>query len=225
MPPADRQLSKHFWLHEAPCWEHASETDVAKLQETAARVLQPVRNVFGPVYITSWKWWRDGCEPRTGTHAQGGTVDFVVSGGRTEDAWRWGNTHLMPSGYIGRWIYEPDGPSQNEHIHMAPRADRMALKGDGSIKSLRELPNGDMYVFQSWEAGTFVNPYRLEGITAYATAGIPWWLAAGMILALWTADLSVQAAGGFHFGAESREQRKREQQEAVDFWRPILGTS
>ena len=216
---ADRQLTRNFWLHEAPCWELATEADARKLQESAARVLQPVRNVFGPTYISSWKWWRDGCTPRTGPHREGGTIDFVVSGGRTEDAWKWGNTHLMPSGYIGRWIYEPDGPSQNEHIHMAPRADMIAAAGLDDIKSLRELPNGDTFVFQSWEAGTYVNPYELEGITAYATAGIPLWLAAVLLGLLVTADLSGQAAGGFQLGdPEARRRRRKQETDSAQWW-------
>lgn len=193
--PRDVQLSRDFWLHEAPCWEHASPADVAKLQESAARVLQPVREQFGETTIGSWKWWRFLCIPRIKTHAQGGTVDFTVSGGQTRAAWEWGNTHLMPSGYIGRWIYEParESPRQGEHIHMAPRADMIAHNGDSSIKSLEELPDGSTYVFQEWTAGTFVNPYRLEGLTVTARAGLPWWAAAGLLFLLWTGSFSIEA--------------------------------
>lgn len=171
----DFQLSRNFWLHEAPCWQLATEQEAAKLQETAARVLQPVRNSFGPTYITSWIWWSSGCQRRSGSHSQGGTVDFVVGGGQTLDAWEWGNTHLMPSGYIGRWIYEPETDTQGEHIHMAPRADMIAAFADPTIKSLKELPDGSTYVYQEWTAGTFVNPYQLEPIIAYGSRGFPWW--------------------------------------------------
>ena len=196
----DFQLSRDFWLHEAPCWARATETDVAKLYETAARVLQPTRNKFGPVHLTSWMWWTDGCTPRTGSHSQGGTVDFVVAGGQTLAAWEWGNTYLMPSGYIGRWIYEPETALQGEHIHMSPRADMLAEYGDGRIQALKELPDGTHYVFQSWEAGTFTNPYRLDPLTGTARAGIPWWVGAGLLFALWSFDMSSQATGGWKLG-------------------------
>lgn len=193
----DMQLSRNFWLRWVPCWWVAEPADVAKLQETTARVLQPLRNKFGPVFVSSWKWWATGCAPRTGSHGQGGTVDLEVSGGQTLAAWEWGNTYLMPSGYIGRWIYEPETESQGEHIHVAPRADMIAYNGDGRIQSLKELPDGTTYVFQEWTAGTFVNPYRLEPITAVARAGMPWWLGLGILSLLWTFDLSTQATGGW----------------------------
>lgn len=191
---ADRQLTRNFWLSEAPCWTHATEAQAGKLQETAARVLQPVRNVFGRTIITSWMFWRNGCTPRTGTHAQGGTIDFDVPG-KTEEVWEWGNTFLMPTGYIGRWIFEPETPNQGAHIHMAPRADMIAHNGDGRIQSLRELPDGDVFVFREWDGGTFVNPYQIPGITAYGTAraGMPTWAALGLLFALFTADMSWQA--------------------------------
>jgi len=193
----DIQLSRNFWLRWVPCWWLATPADVAKLQETTARVLQPLREVFGPVSVSSWMRWSDGCTIRSGSHGQGGTVDAVVSGGKTFEAWEWGNTHLMPSGYIGRWIYEPATSTQREHLHIAPRADMLAYNGDGRIQSLQELPNGTMYVFQEWVAGTFTNPYRLEPIVATARAGMPWWLGAGLLFALWSFDMSSQATGGW----------------------------
>lgn len=196
----DRQLARNFWLRWVPCWTMATENDVAKLQETTARVLQPLRNEFGAVYVTSWKWWSSGCVARTGSHAQGGTIDLSVEGqGNTLRAWEWGNTYLMPSGYIGRWIYEPATATQGPHIHMSPRADMLAEFGDGRIQSLKELPDGGHYVFQEWTAGTFVNPYELEGITAHGTAraDIPWWLALGILFSLWSFDMSSQATGGW----------------------------
>lgn len=194
--PADIQLARNFWLRWVPCWAVATEQDVTKLQETTARVLQPLRNQFGAVYVTSWKWWSSGCEPRSGSHAQGGTVDLVIADGRTYEAWEWGNTYLMPSGYIGRWIYEPETASQGEHIHMAPRADMLAAFGDGRIQALKELPDGSTYVFQEWTAGTFINPYELEGITAHGTAraDIPLWLAVGLLGLLWTGGFSLEAS-------------------------------
>lgn len=142
-------------------------------------------------------WWVSGCTPRSGSHGQGGTVDFEVAGGKTLEAWEWGNVHLMPSGYVGRWIYEPETGAQREHIHMAPRADMLAYNGDGRIQSLKELPDGSTYVFQEWTAGTFVNPYRLEPIVVVAQADMPWWLGLGLLFALWTFDMSSQATGGW----------------------------
>lgn len=192
----DFQLSRNFRLSEAPCWTRATPANAAKLQETAARVLQPVRNVFGETIITSWMWWRQGCEPRTGSHAEGGTVDFVVPG-KTLAAWEWGNTNLMPSGYIGRWIYEPETATQGEHIHCAPRADMVAYNGDATIKSLKELSDGRTYVYREWTGGTYANPYELEGITAYATAGLPWWIWAGLYIGVLTTDFAGQATGGW----------------------------
>ncbi len=195
----DQQLSKNFWLREFPGWERATDLNVAKAQETVARVLQPIRNQFGAVQVSSWIWWSDGSR-RTGSHGQGGTVDFYVGAGLTEEAWKWGNTHLMPAGYIGRWIYEPQTPNQGEHIHMAPRADMVKAFGDGRIQSLRKLPSGDTFVFQEWAEGTYGNPYQLPGFVATARAGIPWWLSLGVLFAIVTADFSGQAHGGWLAG-------------------------
>lgn len=186
---ADRQLSRNFWLHEAPCFWKASELQVERLQETVARVCQPLRNQFGPVLITSWLWWSDGCLPRTGAHAQGGTVDLVIPG-HTLEAWEWGNIHLMPSGYIGRWIWEPerwrDGERvQGEHIHCAPRDDMLAAYGDGKIQSLWETEEGSYRLAFDWTfGGTYVDPFELPGFEVVAEASFPWWIPAALLLPL-----------------------------------------
>lgn len=193
----DIQLSRNFRLSEAPCWWKADASQVARLQETAARVLQPIRQRFGETVITSWLWWRDGCVPRTGAHGQGGTVDFVVPGANLWEVFEWGNQHLMPSGYIGRWIYEPETGSQGEHIHVAPRWDMQEAFGDSTIKSLRELPSGDTYVYHEWTEGTLQNPYELEPLVVTATAGWGTFLGIGLLFSLFTLDMAGQSQGGW----------------------------
>lgn len=148
---ADRQLSANFRLSEFPGWREASEHDVELLEETVARVLQPLRSAFGVrVRPTSWMRWSDNT-PRTGAHAHGGTVDFVVDQGRTAEAFEWGAQELIPSGYIGRWIYEPtrteaEGQAQGEHIHMAPRAAMVEQFADSRIQVLEERGEGDYFL-------------------------------------------------------------------------------
>ena len=147
----DRKLSRDFWLHEFTGWAAADEAQVAQLQETVTRVLQPTRSHFGvPVRPTSWLTWSDGTE-RTGSHAHG-AIDYVVDNGLTREAFEWAGRVLVPSGYIGRLIYEPERaatvatPRQGEHIHMAPRAAMLAYNQDGSIQVLEEQEEG-RYVF------------------------------------------------------------------------------
>ncbi len=194
----DRQLSADFWLHEFPCYERANEADVAKLQETVSRVLQPVRTRWGRIVPTSWMWWSDGCDPRTGSHAGGGTIDFVTRDAELYDVFEWGQTHLLPTGYVGRWIYEPDrsapeGVPQDEHIHMAPVQD-MILHSDaaepGVPKALEETAEGEYALRASYPGrGTADEPFRLPGITATARAGgglIALLLLAGLAFSLHT---------------------------------------
>lgn len=162
----DRQLSRDFWLHEFRGWQQANESDVAKLHTTVVRVLQPIRSHFGvPVRPTSWMWWSSG-EPRTGAHAQGGTLDFTVDNGLTREAWEWGNQWLVPMGYIGRWIYEParEQPRQGEHVHVAPVADQIAVQGAGAGSRVQALVETS------------------EGVYTLARVGIP---AAALALGAW----------------------------------------
>jgi len=193
----DTQLSSKFWLHEFPCWQGATPEEVEKLRETVTRVLQPIRNKFGKVTPTSWMWWSSGCTPRTGAHAGGGTVDFVTPDADLWEVFQWGATYLLPSGYIGRWIYEPDTPQQGEHIHMAPRSDMLDIYGKGDIQALQELPNGNQYAYAFYDStkGTFLDPYSLDPIIVRAGAGGSWWWALAL-LGLFTLDLAGQSAGG-----------------------------
>lgn len=179
--PRDRQLSANFRLSEWPCWELATESQVLELQETVARVLQPIRSRFGPVWPTSWMHWSSGCVPRSGAHAQGGTVDFQVADGRTREAWEWGAQHLVPAGYIGRWIYEPERRDhqgrkvQGEHIHVAPREDMLALNGDGRIQVLEETAEGQ---YRLWFDGDpELGPIEIPGLTVTVPRPFPAWLA------------------------------------------------
>lgn len=176
---ADVQLSSDFWLHEAPCWWQANDHQVAQLEETAARVLQPVRDAYGLTEISSWLWWRDGCTARSGAHAGGGTVDFVVPGANMRDVWQWGRLYLVPSGYIGRWIYEPaltaeenNGQPQGEHIHMATRADMIAYNGDSRIQVLEQLPSGEYVLYEEW--GGPDNPIEIPGLEVTVGARLGW---------------------------------------------------
>lgn len=164
MAVPDRRLSANFWLHEFPGWNRpeTTEADVARLRETVARVLQPIRNAMGTDVIpTSWTHWSSGAA-RTGSHAHGGTVDFVVADGRTFEAFEWGARHLAPTGYVGRWIYEPErsaaeGQRQGEHIHMAPVEAMVEHVGDPSIQVLVEREEGRYEFFRTaatWTAAT-----------------------------------------------------------------------
>lgn len=200
----DRQLTSRFWLHEFPCWERATIQDVARLQVTAARVLQPIRNRWGKVIPTSWMWWADECDPRTGAHSFGGSVDFVTPRADMWKVFQWGATYLLPSGYIGRWIYEPervDGEGnviQGEHIHMAPREDMIALNGRGDIQALRETDDGQEVVFAYYDGtrGTMMDPYTMEPlvITAKRSGFSLWWAAA--LAGAWALNIAGQASGG-----------------------------
>lgn len=183
----DRQLSANFWLREFPGWENATEEDVARLRPTVSRVLQPLRSHMGvPVRPTSWKWWSSGV-PRKGSHAHGGTVDFVVADGLTPEAFEWGAQHLIPSGYIGRWIYEPERRdsrgrvTQGEHIHMAPveaMLEQHPERADSTlIQVLEEREEGSYFLHFE------VAPVAWGGLAALAGAAVLYFTLAGGRLA------------------------------------------
>lgn len=183
------ELSRNFTLEEMPCHAKASPADIAALKRTATNVLQPIRDHFGvPVVVTSWAWWKDGCVRRTGAHNGGGTVDFVVPGVSLQDVFRWG-LDILPRDYVGRWIYEPAGPSQGEHIHVAPIADMVAAFGPQKADSAAYVLTGpDSFTpVPGWGGATGAadDPISIEGITVTvpgASSIAPWALGAVTVI-------------------------------------------
>ena len=87
------------------------------MEWTARNILQPIINRWGPVTITSWRWWvRSGCvEERTGDHEDPGTIDFVPMRARVSDVHNW----------MGAQLVEPNGRplygsliDERDHIHL-----------------------------------------------------------------------------------------------------------
>lgn len=195
-------IAPNFTLEEMPCYTRASASDVAKLTETVDRVLEPIREVFGEVVVTSWKWWDAGCTLRTGSaHQQGGTVDFVTPQSSLMKVFGWG-TLFMPRDYVGRWIYEPSfpavldaagnvvKPAQGEHIHVAPIADMVAEFGSSYGDSAAYVETSrDVYTpVAGWggSLGTQANPIKLGGVSVALPSSIPAWepAAVGLVVAL-----------------------------------------
>ena len=104
-------------------------------------------------------------------------MDYVVDGGMTREAHTWADRFLIPTGYIGRLIYEPmrtGNGAQGEHIHMAPRDDMVAAFGPskGDIQSLEERAEGE-YVFARLGLGAV-------GLGLVALVFFPWRPRAGV---------------------------------------------
>lgn len=187
----DRRLSGNFRLSEFPRWEKATEAEVERLAETVQRVLQPTRNRWGPTVPTSWIWWSDGTR-RTGAHGQGGTVDFVVPGADLRAVYSWGVEELLPGGYIGRWIYEPERfdpttgkRTQGEHIHVAPRADMVDAFGKSDVGAFVETAEG-IYEPEAgpWggASGAYGDPIELPGIVATVPPNLFRWALLGALV-------------------------------------------
>ena len=117
----DRALSSTgwFWLREFPGWEKIPSGDIRirKLETLVEQVLDPTRERWGPLDISSWTYWSDGTA-RTGAHADGGAADFVPRHADVPAVAYWMATALPTSSY-GKIIDERD------HIHVT----RSGLQG------------------------------------------------------------------------------------------------
>lgn len=172
----DRQLSRHFWLHEFPGWEQATEEEVERLRSTVIEpILQPTRDRWGVIWPSSWTHWRSG-RRRTGAHADGGAVDFVPRDAPIPVVHAWMAANLRDR--IGELIDERD------HIHVT----RWGLGGRGQV--LVEPTEGE------YEAATAASRLRppLDSSGAPRGAGIlsggGGALVAGGVLAVVLATLS-----------------------------------
>lgn len=184
------QLSRNFTLEEMPCYRSATPLDIARLYDTVQNVLQPVRDRWGLTRVTSWKWWRSGCVQRDGSHAGGGTVDFIVPGANLRDVFDWGVKELMPRGYIGRWIFEPEWRDdsgqlvQGEHIHVAPVRDMWEQTQRADSAAFVEGPPNTYTPVPGWggHSGTLDDPIPVEGLVVVLEDGKeppPWLLLLG----------------------------------------------
>lgn len=208
MPVPDRRLSANFTLYEVPCArERAAEADVSRLKETVQRVVQPFRSHVAAVYgeeraatfITSWRWWRDGCEARDGAHGEGGTVDLDTPALDDEEfraAFGWGTRTLLPSGYLGRWILEPtmhdaEGHRiQGRHIHAAPVGDMWAAFRIDDIGAFLETSPGQYTPAAgaaeggaTWNGhtGAYGDPIPVPGFRVAVPFNYSRWLALGLL--------------------------------------------
>lgn len=161
----DRQLSPNFWLHEFPCWERATEAEVARLTQTVALVLQPARNRWGALRPSSWRYWSDGCIPRTGAHEDPGTVDVVPLAASVEDVFAWIARAIVPLGYVGRLINERD------HVHVQPRTPGM------EVQVLREPTEGHYVSAPDVLPEGWSSPVPIPGIDVAIASlgGAGWW--------------------------------------------------
>lgn len=199
-------LGPNFALENMPCYQRASSSDIQKLHATVTYVLQPIRDAFGPVIVSSWKWWDNGCTLRTGSaHEAGGTVDFVTPNANLSQVFTWGVLHL-PRWYVGRWIYEPAfpaeldstgnvvKPAQGLHIHMAPIADMVKVFGLAYNNSAAyvETSRGVYTPVPGWGpgAGTASSPLELPGLTVSVSKPTAQWAPAaiGLLVGLYVIE-------------------------------------
>lgn len=174
----DRQLGPNFWLHEFPCWELATDAEVALLQEAVRDRLQPARTRWGRIQPTSWTRWRTGCVPRTGAHADAGTVDFVPLDAPIPEVHAW----MAANTPYGELIDEFD------HIH-ATRPGVGDPHGPEALVGTRAtgFREVDPNVGFPDGSGTWGRPFELPGITVTAArfpAWLGWGVLAGVLLAL-----------------------------------------
>ena len=173
------QGDSNFSLHEFPGWENATEAQVGILELEAVRsFLQPVRDRWGVIRPSSWMRWRDG-RPRTGAHADPGTVDFVPAAASIPVVFQWIRSSGLP---YGKLIDERD------HIHRTRPGTQGATQeayveyAEGSYASADVVEAG----FPDG-AGTWGRPVELPGLSvSVAGPSRAWaWVAiGGLLLAL-----------------------------------------
>lgn len=169
------RLGPNFTLGEFRGWETATVQQVEQLRELVTNVLQPIRDSFGrKVLPSSWIRWSSG-QPRTGAHATGGAVDFVVDGVPSAVVFWRAYTLQLP---VGEFIDERD------HLH----ATNPGIGGTGQW--LIEPVEGEYTTPGAITPGDPWRPptpwYELPGIDVEVSRFPAWlgWAALGALLLL-----------------------------------------
>lgn len=157
----DRQLTRSLRLSSWPCWQRATPDEVKWIEWAARNVWQPVIDRWGPLKISSWRYWVDsGCvQPRVGAHEHAGTADVVLSGDMQE-VHRWMSQNIRDAEGFPMWgelIYERD------HIHYT--APGVGTRGR---PELFDEPTEGRYVPVPFEARIF----PATGLGVIAAIGI-----------------------------------------------------
>lgn len=164
---ADKPLSAYVRLSDLPCWWEASGVQVQAAEGTVRRIIDPAWRAFGPMVVTSWMWWQDGCRPRTGAHSDPGTLDFVPLRASVGQVARWIAASL-PTSY-GTIIDERD------HIHVTRPGYR------GKVGEALYEPTEGTYVPMTW--GDEWGPIPVPGVGVDVSKWGPYAVPALMILA------------------------------------------
>lgn len=155
MPRAAVRLGPNFPSSDFPGWGVADDLQAAHAQQLVDTLLQPTRNVFGRILVTSWL-------RREGVHATGAAADIVPLDAPVPVVHRWMAQQLH--GGFGELIDEVPTTGTTGHIHVT-------LPGFGGDGEVLYEPENQVY----W-AG--LRPFP-DG-----TVALPFVLAVGLGLAL-----------------------------------------
>jgi len=128
MTTSDRQLSANFRLSEFVRSQTAARRGINntpapavidRLERLCVELLQPIRDVLGPVHITSG--YRSPIlnaaigGSSTSQHCQGDAADFVVTGHTVDDVARWVAESDLPYHQLihefGEWVHLSQAPA------------------------------------------------------------------------------------------------------------------
>ena len=161
-------LAPNFALGEFPGWERATGAQLDNLARIVRDLIQPARDAWGPIRITSWL--RD---TGSGAHKDGGAVDFVPVYAAVPVVHRWMAANVAP---FGELIDERD------HIHVT-------LPGVGGWGQVLIEPTEGEYAAVDSTAARPPNGapawwYDIRGITATVAGPVTWarWLIVGGLL-------------------------------------------
>ena len=164
------RLAPNFTLGEFSGWWLAETEQLEKLQLLVDTILQPIRNRFGPVRVTSW------LRPGTAAHGTGGAVDFVPGAHPLPVVFQWARAQPLD---VGEFIDERD------HLHAT-------LPGIGGRGQWLIEPVEGVYIAPGDPPGASWRPptewYELPGIDVTVSRFPGWVVAATALVVLLALD-------------------------------------